>query len=133
MNAEQIIDTIAAQGGIDAKSAESAAGTILSVIQQELDPAISAQLFQKLPGAAELASAFQVNAGGGGLLGSLASAVMGARGAILAAGFSQLQSSGLSMSQIEQAAMHVLEYVRANAGAGFVKHVTDAVPGLPKP
>ena len=42
MNIQQVIDAIAAKAGIEPAAAERAAGTILSVIQQEIDPQVAA-------------------------------------------------------------------------------------------
>jgi len=130
MNLQQVIDTIAAKAGIDAAAAERAAGTILSVVQQEVDPSVSAQLFQKLPGAAELAAANAVNPAAGGFLSSLASSVLGTKAGVLAAGFTQLESSGLTVAQIESAAASILSYLKANAGADLAGKVAEALPGL---
>ncbi len=132
MKIQQVIDNIANAAGIDPAAAERAAGTILSVIQGELDPATSEALFQKLPGASELADQNAVSPDGGGLLGSLASSVFGARAGLLAAGFNQLESSGLTMAQIETAASGVLAYVKANAGGDLAKKVAEALPSLGK-
>ena len=130
MNLQQAIDTIAAKAAIDPTAAERAAGTILSVIQQEVDPSISGQLFQNLPGAAELAAANAVSVATGGFLSSIANSVLGNKAGVLAAGFTQLESSGLTMAQIESAAVNILSYVKANAGADMAQKVADALPGL---
>jgi hypothetical protein len=130
MNLQQVVDLIAAKSGLDTGAAERAAGTILSVIQQEVDPALAAQLFQKLPGAAELADANAVVSGGGGFISSIASGVLGTKAGVLAAGFAQLQGTGLTMQQIEGAAGNLLSYVKANAGPKITAQVTGALPGL---
>lgn len=130
MNIQQTIDQIAAKIGIDAAVAERAAGTILSVIQQELDPQMAATLFGKLEGATELATSHQVDAGGGGLLGSIASSLLGAKAGVLAAGFTQLEATGLSTMQIEQAATSMLAYIKAGAGADLAKQVAASIPML---
>ena len=51
---------------MDPAAAETAVGTILSVIQQEGNPSKVAQLFSALPGAADLAQKHPVVAGSGG-------------------------------------------------------------------
>lgn len=130
MNIQQAIDTIAAKAGLDPAIAERAAGTILSVISQELDPQTSARLFGKLPGALDLAATHQVDAGGGGLLGSIASSLLGAKAGVLAAGFTQLESTGLSVAQIEQVATNMLAYIKAGAGADIAKQVAASIPML---
>jgi hypothetical protein len=130
MNIQQAVDQIAAKVGIDAATAERAAGTLLSVIQQELDPQTSASLFAKLGGAEELATQHQVDAAGGGMLSSIASSLLGAKAGVLAAGFTQLEASGLTMVQIEQAALGIMTYIKSGAGADIAKQVASSIPML---
>ena len=132
MNVQQVIDAVAAKAGLDPTAAQRAAGTILSVIQQEVDPSVAASLFAKLPGAAELAAANAVNPSSGGVLGSLATSFLGNKGGILAAGFTQLEASGLTLAQIKDAATAILAYIRTSAGSDIATQVTDALPGLMK-
>ena len=132
MNVQQVVDAVAAKAGLDPAAAERAAGTILSVIQQEVDPSVAASLFAKLPGAAELASANAVNPSSGGVLGSLATSFLGNKGGILAAGFTQLEASGLSLVQIKDAATAILSYIRTSAGSDLAKQVAESLPGLMK-
>src|SRR5436190_24198118 len=132
MNIQQVIDAIAAKAGIEPAAAERAAGTILSVIQQEVDPQVAASLFEKLPGASELAAANAVNASSGGYLSSIATSVLGNKAGVLAAGIDQLEASGLTLSQIENVATNILAYVKTNAGGDIGRKVAEALPGLVK-
>jgi hypothetical protein len=132
MNVQQVIDAVAAKAGLDQAAAERAAGTILSVIQQEVDPSVAASLFAKLPGAAELAAANAVSASSGGMLGSIASSVLGSKAGLLAAGFAQLEASGLTLAQIKDAAASILAYIRTSASSDIAKEVANALPGLAK-
>jgi len=66
---ESFVDEIAQRSKIDPLAAETAVGTILSVIQQEGNPSKVAQLFSALPGAADLAQKHPVVAGSGGGVG----------------------------------------------------------------
>jgi hypothetical protein len=132
MNVQQIIDAVAAKANLDPVAPERAAGTILSVIQQEVDPSIAASLFAKLPGAAELAAANAVNPCSGGMLGSIATSLLGNKGGVLAAGFSQLEASGLTLAQIKAAATSILTYIRTSAGSDFANEVSHALPRLMK-
>lgn len=132
MNIQQVIDTIATKAGLDTAAAERAAGTILSVIQQEVDPKVAASLFDKLPGAADLAAANAVSASSGGFLSSIATSVLGTKAGVLAAGLTQLEASGLTLAQIKAAATSILTYVRTSAGGDIAKQVADALPGLVK-
>jgi hypothetical protein len=52
---QDFVDTIAIKASIDPAAAETAVGTILSAIQQEGDATKVSQLFNQIPGAAELA------------------------------------------------------------------------------
>jgi len=132
MNVQQVVDAVAAKSGLDPAAAERAAGTILSVIQQEVDPSVAASLFAKLPGAAELAAANAVSASSGGMLGSIATSVFGNKAGIVAAGFTQLEASGLTFEQIKTAATSILSYIRTSAGSDIAKQVSDSLPGLIK-
>jgi hypothetical protein len=130
MNLQSTIDQIATSAGLNTAAAERALGTILSVIQQDVDPTLSAKLFAKLPGATELATANIVNAGSSGMLSSLAGSVLGAKAGVAAAGFTQLQATGLTLAQIEMAGETLLAYVKANAGPSLAGKIAGAVPGL---
>ena len=132
MNIQQVIDAIAAKAGIEPAAAERAAGTILSVIQQEVDPQVAVSLFEKLPGASELAAANAVNASSGGYLSSIATSVLGNKAGVLAAGLAQLEASGLTLAQIENVATNILAYVKTNAGGDIGREVAEALPGLVK-
>jgi hypothetical protein len=132
MNVQQVIEAVAAKANLDPAAAERAAGTILSVIQQEVDPSVAASLFAKLPGAAELAAANAVNPSSAGMLGSIATSFLGKKGGVLAAGFTQLEASGLTLAQIKDAAASILAYIRTSAGSDIAKEVANALPGLVK-
>ena len=86
---QSFVDAIAVKADIDPAAAETAVGTILSAIQQEGNPAKVTQLFNQIPGAADLAQKHAVVVGsGGGLLGALsgvASKAIGANAGIIVA------------------------------------------------
>jgi hypothetical protein len=137
MNVQDIVNTISNQVNIDPATTEKVVGTVLSVIQHETDGTGAANLFAKLPGAAELAQKYDVmaagQASGGGLLGSLQSALGGAMGektGALVNGLSQLQASGLTMAEIQQAGTMLVQEARAAAGPNVVNEVLDQIPSL---
>lgn len=138
MNVQDIIDTISNKVDIDPMTMEKVVGTILSVLQHETEGTSAEALFDKLPGSLELARKYDVMAagaasGGGGLLGSLTSALGGALGektGALVNGFSQLQASGLSMEEIQKAGTELIEQARAAAGPKAVDQVLAQVPSL---
>ena len=131
---QNFVDTVAAKANIDPAAAETAVGTILSLIQQEADAAKVAQVFAKIPGAAELAQQHTVTVGsGGGLLGGLsdlASSVMGKNAGLLAAGLVQIESTGLSFGQIKNVGNALLTYIKGAVDPALFTQIINSVPGL---
>ena len=103
---QDFVDSIATKAGVDPATAETAIGTILSAIQQEGDATKVGQLFNQIPGAADLAQKHAVVVGsGGGVLGSLsglASSVVGKDAGVLVAAIGQLEQTNLTMEQIKK-------------------------------
>ena len=134
ITAQNIVDQVAARLGLDQSAAESTVGTIFSVIDHEANGTQVEALFDKIPGAQDLAQRYDVmapdpNAGGGGLMDMLGSALGEKAGALLH-GVSRLKKSGLSVEQIRQAGEELFQQAQAAAGPGLVKEITDAVPGM---
>jgi hypothetical protein len=130
MNLQQVIDQVGTSAGIAPQTAETAVGIILNVIAQELDPTQASAIFAKLPGASDLAAAHPVQAGGGGLLGSIAGAVLGNKGAVAMAGLTQLEGLGLSTAQIANLGQTIKAFITKNGGAGALGQIANAIPGL---
>jgi hypothetical protein len=137
MDVQDIVNTISNKVNIDPATTEKVVGTVLSVLQHEADGTSASELFAKLPGALELAQKYDVmapgTASGGGLLGSLKSALGGALGAkagALVNGISQLEASGLTLSEIQQAGGLLIDEAKAVAGPDAVNGVLDQVPSL---
>jgi hypothetical protein len=130
---QSFVDTIAAKANIDPAAAETAVGTILSTIQQEGDAATVGQLFDEIPGAADLAQKHAVVVGAGtGVVGSLsgmASKLMGAKAGVLVAALAQIEETNLNAQQIKNIGAALLSYLQENA-PGLAKQVFDQVPGL---
>jgi hypothetical protein len=131
---QDFVDAIATKAGIDPATAETAIGTILSAIQQEGDTAKVGQLFNQIPGAADLAQKHAVVVGsGGGVLGSLsglASNVAGKDAGVLVAAIGQLEATNLSLAQIKNIGTAVLSYIKENANPALAKEVVDSIPSL---
>jgi hypothetical protein len=91
------VDDVARRSNIDPTAAETAVGTILSVIQQEANPSKVSQLFDHLPGAAALAHKHVVVAGSGtgmgGTLSSLVGKVISADAGIMVAAVTQIEQN----------------------------------------
>jgi hypothetical protein len=121
---ETFVDDVAKRSGIDPAAAETAVGTILSVIQQEGNPSKVAQLFGDLPGAADLAQRHPVASGSGGgvggVLSGLAGKLIGADAGVMVAAVAQIEQTGLTLQQIK------------NIGGGFVSYLEDTNPTLAK-
>ena len=139
MNVQDIIYTISNKVDIDPTTMEKVVGTILSVLQHETEGTSAEALFDKLPGSLQLAEKYDVmtagaaSGGGGGLLGSLTSALGGALGektGALVNGFSQLQASGLSLDEIQKAGMELIEQAKKAAGPKAVDQALSQVPSL---
>ncbi len=138
MDIQNIVDTIANSADIDPLTTEKAVGAILSVLQHEAAGTSLDQLFAKVPGAADLASKYDVMAAdeadaGGGLLGSLENAlggVLGEKAGALVAGIARLKALGLDMEQIRQAGEALVRQVEAAAGPQLTGKVLGQVPSL---
>ncbi len=124
---QDLIAQVAGKLGVDEVLAEKVIGIILSLVQNQGDQSKVAALFEKLPGAAELAAAHGGDgAKGGGLMGMLGGGMMGGPLAAVA----KLQSAGLNMDQIKTVGTEVLGYAKQEAGEDLVRDVAGSIPGL---
>jgi hypothetical protein len=134
ITAQDIVGQVATRLGIDQAAAENTVGTILSVIDHEAEGTQVDALFDKLPGARDLAQRYDVMAanpsgGGGGLMDMLGSALGEKAGALLH-GISRLKEAGLTIEQVKEAGEQFFQQAKVAAGPGLVKEITDAVPGM---
>jgi hypothetical protein len=87
------------------------------------------QLFNQIPGAADLAQKHAVVVGsGGGVLGSfsgLAGSVVGKDASALVAAIGQLEETNLTMEQIRKIGTAVLSYLKESANPALAKEVVD--------
>lgn len=126
---QQLIDQIVAATGLPQEKVTKALGIMLNLLQTQGNQNKVGELFDKLPGAAELASEFGgdgAGRGGGGLLGMLAGGMMGGP----LAAISKLTAAGLSMDQIKELGTLTLDYAKEKAGPQLVKEVAGSIPGL---
>ena len=125
----EIVDQIAAKAGIAPDVAEKAVGMILGFLQREAPDGPVAKMIQSIPGASDLVAQYNgADSSGGGILGSLMSAV-GAGGGVMALG-QQLMSSGLGMGEITTIAKETIAVARQHAGDQVVDEVVGSIPGL---
>jgi predicted lipid-binding transport protein (Tim44 family) len=126
---QELIDRIITATGLPQEKATKALGIVLNLLQTQGNQNKVQELFDKLPGAAELArehGADGAGRGGGGLLGMLAGGMMGGP----LAAISKLTSAGLSMDQIKALGTTTLDYAKEKAGPQLVKDVAGSIPGL---
>ena len=128
MTIQDFVDSVATKAGVDASTAETAVGTILSAIQQEGNSTKVGELFNQIPGAADLAQKHAVVIGGGGMLGSLsglASSVVGKDAGVLVAAIGQLEETNLTMEQIKKIGTALLSYLKESANPALAKEVVE--------
>ena len=122
---DELTQQVADKLGIGTDQAERAVGVLLSLVQTNADPEKADALFEKLPGAGELATQYGSVSSGGGLLGKLGGAIGGHLAAL-----SKLQAAGLDTDQMKALGRTVLDYARENAGDELVDDVAASIPGL---
>jgi len=105
----------------------------LSVVQQEGNPSKVVQLFDHLPGAAELAQKHPVVPGSGvgigGALSGLATKVIGADAGVMVAALAQIEQTGLSMQQVKNIGSGLLSYIE-DVNPALAKEIFDKIPSL---
>jgi|SRR5262249_21423653 len=124
---QELIHRVRAASGLDEQRAEKAVGIVLSLVAAQAPRNKVDALFERLPGAAELAARHGSDgAARGGLLGLLGGGLMGAP----LAAIGKLQAAGLSMAEIKAVGYEVLAYAKEQAGADLVRDVAGSIPGL---
>ena len=126
---QELIDRIITATGLPQEKATKALGIVLNLLQTQGNQNRVQELFDKLPGAAELArehGADGAGRGGGGLLGMLAGGMMGGP----LAAISKLTSAGLSMDQIKALGTTTLDYACSRSVSRAVSTVAGSIPGL---
>ncbi len=127
---EQLISQLASQFGIDEALAQKAVGMVLSLLQNQGDSGAVTELFEKLPGAGELAAQYADGGGGGGGLGGMLGGLMGGGTGEAMKLVGALQSDGLSMDQIKGIGTGLLEHATQEAGEDVVRRSVAGIPGV---
>jgi len=125
---EELIKRIMAAAGIDEEVAKNAIGIILGFLNKEGPEDKMQQIFDALPGAAELVAAREETRGGGGLLGGLGSMMGGGMGAMAA--LNELTNAGLDMDGVQSVVKELVSYAKEKAGDDVVDEVISQIPGL---
>ncbi|MCA3556285.1 DUF2780 domain-containing protein [Aestuariivirga sp.] len=125
---QELIGRIVMASGLSPEKAQKGLGILLNLIQTQGNRNKVQELFDRLPGAADLARVQGGDGAGrsGGLLGMLAGGMMGGP----LAAISKLSAAGLSMDQIKALNTTALDYAKERAGAPLVKEVAGSIPGL---
>jgi predicted lipid-binding transport protein (Tim44 family) len=124
---QDLIEKIAATTNISTAKAEAAVGILLNLVATQGNKTKVETLFEKMPGAAELAAKHGGDgAGGGGLMGILAGGLMGGPLAMI----TKLQSIGLNMEQVKQIGTLTLAHAKKKAGIKAVRDAAANIPGL---
>jgi hypothetical protein len=115
---DELIARITANVGVDADVAKSAVGLILAFLQKEGDGSAVATMMDKFPGAADTASEYASQIGGGFLGGG----VMGLG--------QKLMGLGLGMGDMSSVAKETVAFAKEKAGADTIDQLVGSIPGL---
>ena len=126
---EQLISQLASQFGIDEALAHKAVGMVLSLLQNQGDAGAVSELFEKLPGAGDLAAQYADGGSGGGIGGMLGGLMGGGAGEAMKL-VGALQSDGLSMDQIKGIGGGLLEHAKQEGGEDLVRRAVEGIPGV---
>ncbi|MBK8770986.1 MAG: hypothetical protein IPM06_11205 [Rhizobiales bacterium] len=118
---QDLINGIVAATGLPSEKVEAALGVMFNLIKTQGNASAVPALFEKMPGADELATRHA-----GRLTGMLAGGLMGGP----LAAISKLQSLGLSQEQMRQVGSAALAHARAMAGDELVRRCAANIPGV---
>ena len=123
---DELISRIVANLGIDENLAQKCVGIILGFLQKEGPSAEVGQMFDAMPGAADLV-AEHAGGGGGGIMGGLMGMMGG--GGVMGLG-QQLMGAGLSMGQMGDLGKELFAFGREKAGEDAMGAIVGSIPGL---
>ena len=115
---EDLVSRIMTKVGVTEEQAKKSIEIILGFLKQAGPKDKVAELFEKLPGSAEMAG----KDAGGGMFGGGMMAAMGAIG--------QMQAAGLGMGEVQGVTREVVGYARENAGDDLVNDIVKSIPGI---
>lgn len=123
---ETLIAAIMSKTGLDEDTSREAVAIILSFLNKEAPEERMKQVFEVLPGSAELVAA-RGGKSKGGLLAGLGAMVpgMGAMNAL-----NELSAAGLEMGQIQTVVKTLVQIAKEKAGDDVVDEVISSIPGL---
>lgn len=131
---DQLIEQVAANTNLNADQARTALSGALGLIQKHGDDSKVSELFDAVPGAADLAAEGAPEAsGGGGLLGGLMKGLGGSGGAAMSDAMAMVQNlgkDGIQMSDLQQLLPIAQQFIVENVGADKLGEVLKSIPGI---
>ena len=132
---DELIQQLTSKLGIDSSVAGAAADKAMALVKEQAGDDLFSKISSAIPGASESADqgADASSDGGGGMLGSLASAASGLMGGSAgnAVEFgSSLSAAGLDPSQLGSFATTVIDFLKEKVGSDVIDQVLDKVPML---
>jgi hypothetical protein len=133
-----IVNSLSSRTGIDGETVRKSLGALLTFLQKNLPPDLFGKLQAAIPGAPEMLSAYEADAGGtsSGLMGmvsGLAGKLFGDQAGNGAHLLSDLSRLGLSAEQIEAFLPQAFEHLKAYLPAELLEKVKAALPTLATP
>lgn len=123
---EELINRIMTRTGVDEGVAKDGLGIVLGFLKKATSEEKMQEVFDALPGAADLVAA---RAPSGGLLGGLGNMMGGGTmGAMAALG--ELNKAGLGMKEIQGLVKELVSYAKQQAGDEAVDEMMATIPGL---
>jgi hypothetical protein len=130
---DEFIQLLTKQLGLSTTDGQSATGNILKLIQSHLDPALFAQISEKLPGVQGLISDAEGSANEGGLmvsLTSLAGSLLGDKAKGIADVTAALTKAGVSVDKIPQYLKMLVDFLKSKLGNELFAKLAAKLPEL---
>ena len=132
---EQLVSQIAAKVGIPEALARQGVGVVMGMLKKDGDPSAVGDLFNQIPGAADLAAQYENNASAratgpmGGLLGKVGGMLGGKAGTTMSA-MAAFQQTGLTVDQGKAMLPVAKDFLTEHADEGTVRRALGSVPAL---
>jgi hypothetical protein len=124
---DELIARVSQAAGVDPELAEKAIGEIFAYLKAEVSREEVQKLFDKLPGANELADS-RAKPAASISNNSLLSSLRGLMGGGVMGLASKLMGLGLNTGEMQKLAHEVINYAREEAGDQIVNDIIDLVP-----
>lgn len=132
---EQLVSQIAAKVGIPEALARQGVGVVMGMLKKDGDPSAVGDLFNQIPGAADLAAQYENGAAAdatgpmGGLMGKIGGMLGGKAGTTMSA-LAAFQQTGLSVEQGKAMLPVAKDFLTEHADADTVRKALSSVPAL---